>query len=110
MARPPLVLRDLVDINDPDHPGPCLPLGAAEFQDLHYRKLNKGVYKWDAETNRIVLRPGAPGEWDARGAFNPAVVVRVTSGYMVYRGNAVPAPPNSGPASQLGLATSRDGI
>ena len=94
------MLRDLVDLNDPDHPALVCLGGRRSSRNLRYQKLNKGVYKWDAETNRIVLRPGAPGEWDARGAFNPAVVVQGDLWQMVYRGNAVPARPIPGrPAS-----------
>jgi hypothetical protein len=109
IARP-VVIRDLVDTNAPCHPGLVGCGSGARFAGIHYRRLNKGVYKWDIDTNRIVLRPGGPGTWDCAGAFNPAVVVKDNLWYMVYRGNAVPAPPNAPPASQLGEATSMDGI
>ena len=84
--------------------------GPACFGDASFRLLNKLVYKWDPDTTRIVLRPGGPGSWDEKGAFNPAIVVRDGKWYMVYRGNSKPAPPNGPISSELGLATSTDGV
>ncbi len=74
------------------------------------RLLNKLVYKWNPDTTRIVLRPGPPGAWDEKGAFNPAIIVRENKWYMIYRGNSKPAPPNGPISSELGLATSADGV
>jgi hypothetical protein len=106
----PIVLRDLTDTNIPDHPA-IIGLGpGVKFGTLHFKHLNKGVYKWDIYSNRIVLRPGAAGSWDSKGAFNPAVVVKDGTWYMTYRGNDVPAPPDGPPASQIGAATSTDGV
>jgi hypothetical protein len=103
-------LRDLVDINLPDHPMLEVGQGKVHFDQFSYRQLNRQVYPWDVDTNQIVMRPGPAGSWDSRGAFNSAVVVKNNRWYMVYRGNAKPAPP-SGPArSELGVATSSDGV
>ncbi len=105
-----LTLRGLCDQRSPDHPVLVCLKGQAQFADPVYRHLNKLVYKWDPDTLRIVLRPGEHGSWDAGGAFNPAIIIRNGTWYMVYRGNAHPAPPNGGPSSDLGLATSTDGM
>lgn len=106
----PIVLRDLSDTRTPDHPVVLSAGGAVRFGRLSYRRLNQQVYKWDPDSVRIVLRPGRPTEWDAKGAFNPAVFLRDGKWCMIYRGNAVPAPPGAKPASALGLATSTDGV
>ncbi len=109
-GSPAVTLRDLSDVRTPDHPVVVSLSGKASFDKVSLRLLNKLVYKWDPDSLRIVLRPGAPGSWDAKGAFNPAVVVRNGTWHMVYRGNAKAAPPNGPPNSELGLATSADGI
>jgi len=105
-----VTLRGLSDLVTPDHPLLLALAGKNKFSDMAFTRLNKRVYKWDPESYRIVLRPGAPGSWDSVGVLNPAVLVRNGAWYMIYRGNAVPAPPNGPPASDLGLATSTDGI
>ena len=105
-----VTLRGLVDINLPDHPMVEVGEGKAHFEQLSYRQLNRHVYPWDIDTNQIVLRPGPAGSWDSRGAFNNAVLVKNDRWYMVYRGNSVPAPPNGRPNSELGVATSTDGV
>ncbi len=105
-----VTLRDLVDINLPDDPMLEIGEGKAHFDQFAYRRLNRHVYPWDIDTNQIVIRPGPAGSWDSRGVFNSAVIVKNNQWYMVYRGNAKPAPP-SGPArSELGVATSSDGV
>ena len=105
-----VTLRDLTDINLPDHPMVEVGQGKARFGHLMYRRLNRGVYPWDIDTNQVVMRPGPPGSWDSRGVLNNAVLLKDNHWYMVYRGNAAPAPP-SGPArSDLGVATSADGV
>ena len=109
-GSPTVTLRDLTDLRTPDHPLLIALSGSASFGDASLRLLNKRVYKWDPDSTRIVLRPGPPGSWDAMGAFNPAVIVRDGSWHMVYRGNSKPAPPNGPISSELGLATSTDGI
>jgi hypothetical protein len=105
-----VTVRALCDVTSPDHPLLVCAAGRAQFADAAYHHLNKLVYKWDPDTVRIVLRPGEAGSWDARGAFNAAVVIRGGVFHMVYRGNAKPAPPNGPAASELGLATSTDGV
>jgi hypothetical protein len=105
-----VTLRDLVDINLPDHPMMEVSLGRAHFGQLAYRRLNRLVYPWDIDTNQVVMRPGPEGSWDSRGVLNSAVVIRKNRWYMVYRGNPVPAPPNGPPDSELGVATSTDGV
>ena len=108
-GSPVVTLRDLTDLRTPDHPLLLTLSGAAAFADASLRLLNLSVYKWDPDTTRIVLRPGPPGAWDEKGAFNPAVVVRNGIWRMVYRGNSKPAPPNGPVSSELGIATSADG-
>ena len=105
-----VTLRDLTDLRTPDQPVLLCLSGRASFGTVSLRLLNKPVYKWDPDSIRIVLRPGEPGSWDSKGAFNPAVVVRDGTWHMVYRGNPKPAPPNGPIASEIGLATSTDGI
>jgi predicted GH43/DUF377 family glycosyl hydrolase len=105
-----VTLRDLVDINLPDHPMMEVGQGKAHFGRLTYRRLNRLVYPWDIDTNQVVMRPGPEGSWDSRGVLNSAVVVRDNRWYMVYRGNPIPAPPNNRPDSELGVATSTDGV
>ncbi len=105
-----ITLRDLTDIRTPDQPVLLCISGQASFRAVSLRLLNKLVYKWDPDSTRIVLRPGDPGSWDAKGAFNPAVVERNGTWHMVYRGNSSPAPPNGPPSSEIGLATSTDGV
>ncbi len=105
-----VTLRDLVDINLPDHPLVEVNQGKARFARLIYRQLNRHVYPWDIDTNQIVMRPGAEGTWDSRGVLNNAVVVKNNRWYMVYRGNPIPAPPTNRPDSELGVATSTDGV
>ena len=105
-----VTLRDLTDINLPDHPMVEVGEGKASFDQLTYKQLNRRVYPWDIDTNQIVMRPGAEGSWDSRGVLNPAIIVRDNRWYMVYRGNPVPAPPNGPPDSELGVATSMDGV
>ena len=105
-----VTVRGLVDVNLPDHPMVEVGNGKAHFEQLSYRQLNRHVYPWDIDTNQVVLRPGPPGSWDSKGAFNSAVVVKGNRWYMVYRGNARPAPPTSGFASEFGVATSTDGV
>lgn len=106
----PVVVRDIVDLRIMDHPLLIATNGPARFDDFTYKKLNQNVYKWDPDTAQIVVRPGATGEWDSKGAFNPAIVIKNGIWYMMYRGNATPAPPNGSPSSALGLATSADGV
>jgi hypothetical protein len=105
-----VTLRDLVDINLPDRPMLAIGQGKVRFDQFAYRRLNRHVYPWDIDTNQVVIRPGPAGSWDSRGVFNSAVIVRGNSWYMVYRGNAKPAPPNGPAASDLGVATSSDGV
>ena len=105
-----VTLRDLTDLRTPDQPVLLCLSGRASFGTVSLRLLNKPVYKWDPDSIRIVLRPGEPGSWDSQGAFNPAVVVRNGTWYMVYRGNPKPAPPNGPICSEIGLATSPDGV
>ena len=105
-----MTLRDLTDLRTPDHPVLVSLSGNASFGNVSLRLLNKLVYKWDPDSIRIVLRPGEPDSWDAKGAFNPAIVVRDGTWHMVYRGNSKAAPPNGPPNSEIGLATSTDGI
>ncbi len=105
-----VILRDLVDINLPDRPMVGIGQGKVRFDQFAYRRLNRHVYPWDIDTNQIVMRPGPEGSWDSRGVFNNAIVVKGNHWYMVYRGNAKPAPPNGPPASDFGVATSSDGI
>ncbi len=105
-----VTLRGLVDMNLPDHPMVEVGQGKARFDELAYRQLNRHVYPWDIDTNQVVLRPGPAGSWDSRGAFNSAVVVKDGRWHMVYRGNAKPAPPTAGFASEFGAATSTDGV
>jgi hypothetical protein len=109
-GSPAVTLRDLTDLRTPDHPVLVSLSGKASFGDVSLRLLNKLVYKWDPDSIRIVLRPGEPGSWDAKGAYNPAVIVRNGTWSMVYRGNQQPAPPNGPIGSELGLATSTDGV
>ncbi len=109
-GSPVVTLRGLTDLRTPDQPLLVSLAGRTTFQRVSFRLLNTRVYKWDPDSIRIVLRPGAPGSWDAEGAFNPAVLVRNGTWFMVYRGNARPAPPNGPIGSELGLATSHDGI
>ncbi len=109
-GSPVVTLRDLTDLRTPDHPLLLTLSGAAAFADASLHLLNRSVYKWDPDTTRIVLRPGPPGAWDEKGAFNPAIVVRNGIWHMVYRGNSKPAPPNGPISSELGLATSTDGV
>jgi hypothetical protein len=106
----PVVVRDIVDLRTMDHPLLVSVDGPARFDDFAYKKLNKDVYKWDPDAAQIVLGPGATGSWDSKGAFNPAIVIKDGTWYMFYRGNSTPAPPNGSPSSELGLATSSDGI
>jgi hypothetical protein len=109
-GSPAVTLRDLTDLRTPDRPVLLSLSGKANFQDVSLHLLNKLVYRWDPDSTRIVLRPGDAGAWDEKGAFNPAIIVRHGTWYMVYRGNAKPAPP-SGPArSELGVARSTDGV
>jgi hypothetical protein len=105
-----ITLRDLVDINLPDRPMLEIRQGKVRFDQFAYRRLNRHVYPWDIDTNQVVLRPGPAGSWDSRGVFNSAVIVKGNYWYMVYRGNAKPAPPNGPAASELGVATSTDGV
>ncbi len=105
-----VTLRDLSDVNLPDHPMLAVNQGKAHFQQLAYRRINRKAYPWDIDTNQIVMRPGPPGSWDSRGVLNNAVIVKGNHWYMVYRGNPIPAPPNGGPDSELGVATSTDGV
>ena len=109
-GSPTVTLRDLTDLRTPDHPLLIAFSGSASFADVSFRLLNKQVYKWNPDTTRIVLRPGEVGSWDEKGAFNPAVIVRAGKWYMIYRGNSKPAPPNGPVSSELGLATSADGV
>jgi hypothetical protein len=109
-GSPGTIIRDLSDLRTPDHPLLVSLAGKTRFGAVAFRHLNKQVYKWDPDSFRIVLRPGGPGSWDEKGAFNPAVMVRDGTWYMIYRGNAVNAPPTGSPASELGLATSTDGV
>jgi hypothetical protein len=106
----PVTLRDLVDINLPDRPMLEIRQGKVRFDQFTYRRLNRHVYPWDIDTNQVVLRPGPAGSWDSRGVFNSAVIVKGNDWYMVYRGNAKPAPPNGPAASELGVAISNDGV
>ncbi len=106
----PITLRDLVDINLPDHPMLQIGQGKVRFEQFAYRQLNRHVYPWDIDTNQVVMRPGPDGSWDSRGVFNSAVVVKGDRWYMVYRGNSKPAPPNGPARSELGVATSADGV
>jgi hypothetical protein len=105
-----VTLRDLVDINLPDRPMLEIRQGKVRFDQFAYRRLNRHVYPWDIDTNQVVMRPGPVGSWDSRGVFNSAVIVKGNYWYMVYRGNAKPAPPNGPAASELGVATSSDGV
>lgn len=105
-----VTLRDLADINLPDHPMVEVGQGKAHFSELAYRRLNRPVYPWDIDTNQIVLRPGAEGSWDSRGVLNNAIILKNNRWYMVYRGNPLPAPPDGRPDSELGVATSTDGV
>ena len=109
-GSPTVTLRDLTDLRTPDHPLLIALAGSASFADASLHRLNKAVYKWDPDSTRIVLRPGPPGSWDERGAFNPAIIVRDGLWQIIYRGNSKPAPPNGPPSSELGLATSTDGV
>ena len=109
-GSPIVTLRDLTDLRTPDHPLLTVLSGPASFADASLRLLNKLVYKWDPDSTCIVLRPGGVGSWDEKGAFNPAIVVREGKWYMIYRGNSKPAPPNGPISSELGLATSVDGL
>ncbi len=105
-----VTLRDLVDVNLPDQPMVEVRAGKAHFDQLVYKRLNKLVYPWDIDTNLVVMRPGPAGSWDSRGVLNNAVVVKNNQWYMVYRGNPIPAPPGNRPDSELGVATSTDGV
>ena len=105
-----VTLRDLVDINLPDRPMLEIGQGKVRFDQFAYRRLNRHVYPWDIDTNQVVMRPGPAGSWDSRGGFNNAIIVKGNRWYMVYRGNAKPAPPNGPAASDLGVATSSDGV
>ena len=109
-GSPTVTLRDLTDLRTADHPLLTVLSGPATFADASLRLLNKRVYPWDPDTTRIVLRPGGAGTWDEKGAFNPAVIVRDGKWDMIYRGNSRPAPPNGPIGSELGLATSTDGV
>ncbi len=109
-GSPAVTLRDLTDLRTPDQPVLFSLSGKASFEEASLRLLNKLVYKWDPDSIRIVLRPGAEGTWDAKGAFNAAVVVRNGTWHLAYRGNSKPAPPNGPPNSEIGLATSTDGV
>ncbi len=109
-GSPRVIIRELCDLRTPDHPLLICLDGQTRFASVTFRRLNKQVYNWDPDSYRIVVRPGEAGSWDAKGALNPAVMARDGKWYMVYRGNAVPAPPNGHASSELGLATSMDGI
>ncbi|HXS92986.1 MAG TPA: hypothetical protein VN736_00185 [Candidatus Limnocylindrales bacterium] len=106
----PITVRELCDTRTPDRPFVATASGAARFDDFGYRQLNKLVYKWDPNSLRIVLRPGKPGDWDGAGAFNPAIYLADGKWNMFYRGNSLPAPPDAPPSSQIGLASSADGL
>jgi hypothetical protein len=104
-------VRTVVDTDAPRYPL-VLSYGQAKFDNLRFEFIDTWTYRWrvDLPVNPV-LKP-TPGTWDQKGAFNPGVAYWNGTFYMVYRGNAVPAPDLGGgtPDSRIGFATSPDGV
>ncbi|MEM2638048.1 MAG: LamG-like jellyroll fold domain-containing protein [Candidatus Hadarchaeales archaeon] len=102
-------VRTVVDTDYPRYPL-ILSRGPARFDNFSFSFLDTWTYRWRVDLPWNPVLTPTPGTWDRMGAFNPGVAYANGTFYMIYRGNPTPAPPEGPPNSNIGLATSTDGV